>query len=61
MCSYRVSEHLIVLKLYSVLINKILVTEFINVKRFTVSKCGINYFNTVTSTTYSWHMFSVEK
>ena len=31
-CSYRVNLHLIVLNLYSVSINKIIVTEFITVK-----------------------------
>ena len=32
MYKYRVNQHLIVLNFYSVFINKILVTEFINVK-----------------------------
>ena len=32
MCRYRVNQHLIVLNLYSVPINKILVKEFITVK-----------------------------
>ena len=32
MCRYRVDQHLIILNLYSVSLNKILVTEFITVK-----------------------------
>ena len=39
-CRYRVNQHLIVMNLYSISINKILVTEFITVK----------YVNTMKST-----------
>ena len=48
MCKYRINQHLIVLDLYSVSINKIIVTEFFQVHRTKIDeKCVI----TVKSTT----------
>ena len=48
MCGYKVNQHLIVLKLDSVSVNKIVVMEFVIVKE---SEFDIEYVNTVTSTT----------
>ena len=47
MCRYRVNQHLIVPNLYSVSVNKILVTEFINVKVSQKSNFYAKYVNTV--------------
>ena len=49
MCMYRVNQHLIVLNLYSVSINKILVTEFITVKSSIKSKFDVKYVNAETN------------
>ena len=49
MCKYRVDQHLIVLNLYSVSINKIQVTEFYYCEHFTESKFDVKYTNTVKS------------
>ena len=46
---YRVNQHLIVLNLYSVSINKILVTEFITVKSSIKSKFDVKYVNAETN------------
>ena len=48
MCGYKVNQHLIVLKLDSVSVNKIVVMEFIIVSE---SEFDIKYVNTVTSNT----------
>ena len=45
MCMYRVNQNLIVLNLYSVSINKIVVTEFITVKSSIKSKFDVRYVN----------------
>ena len=49
MCKYRVDQHLIVLNLYCVSINKIQVTEFYYCEHFTESKFDVKYTNTVKS------------
>ena len=51
MCRFRVTQHLTDLNLYSVLINKILVMEFIIIKSFIKSKFNVKYVNTVRATT----------
>ena len=51
MCRYRVNQHLIVLKLDSVSINKSLVTEFVYCESFTESKFDVKYVNKVKQTT----------
>ena len=48
-CSYRVNQHLIVLNLYSVSINKILVMEFITVE--VSQNLNLIYVNTMKPTT----------
>ena len=48
MCGYKVNQHLIVLKLDSVSVNKIVVMEFVIVSE---SEFDIKYVNTVTSNT----------
>ena len=52
MCTYRVDQHLIVLNLYSVSINKILVLNGIYYcGGFTESQFDVKYVSTVKSTT----------
>ena len=43
MCEYRVDQHLIVLKLHSISINKIVVTEFIGDIRMTSEYIRVTY------------------
>ena len=50
MCRYKADQHLIVLNLYRVSINKILVTEFIIVK-VSEPEFDVKYINTMKSTT----------
>ena len=52
MCKHRVDQHLIVLNLYSVSINKILVLKFMTVKVPQNLKSMQKNVNTVTSTTF---------
>ena len=52
MCKYRLNQQLIVLKLDSDLINKVLVTKFVTVKSFIESKFDAKFINAVKSTTY---------
>ena len=52
MCKYRLNQKLVVLKLDSVLINKILVTKFVTVKSFIECKFDAKFVNTVNPTTY---------
>ena len=51
MCRHRVNQYLTVLNLYSILINRILVTKFINFENFKESKYDIKYVSTVKSAT----------
>ena len=50
MSRYGINQHVIVLNLDSVSINKTLVTEFITVKVFTESKFDVKYVNAVKTT-----------
>ena len=50
MCRYKADQHLIVLNLYRVSINKILVTEFIIVK-VSEPEFNVKYISTMKSTT----------
>ena len=50
MCRYRINQHLIVLKLYSVSINKNFAPEFVT-ESLTGSKLDMKYVNIVKSTT----------
>ena len=51
MCKQWVDQHLKVLDLCSISINKILVTEFMTVIKFTESKLNAQNVNAVKSTT----------
>ena len=57
MCKHRVDQHLIVLNLYSVSINKILVLKFMTVKVPQNLKSMQKNVNTVTSTTFQVREF----
>ena len=51
MYSYRINQHLIVLKSDSVSINKSIALEFVTVKVSQEFKLDVKYVNTVKSTT----------
>ena len=58
MCKYRLKQHLIVLKLDSVSINKILVTKYVTVKvSYIESKSDAKFVNTVKKTQLNRYEF----